>query len=85
VITSETRLYPTQTVQRKAEELGVSLDDVLNVVRQRDPTTWSGRGHNQVWYQGDTRDGRTINVLVEHRIPQYAPVVTVEECVSRRE
>ena len=85
MITSETRLQPTNTVRQKAEQIGVSLDDVLNVVRQRNSATWPGRKPNQLWYQGDTRDGKTINVLVEHRSPQYAPVITVRECLSPTE
>ena len=64
MITSETRLHPTDTVRRKAQEIGVSLDDVLNVVRQRDPTTWPGRALNQLWYQGDKCAGGTPDTAV---------------------
>ena len=79
MIGPDTRLDPTVTCRQRATLLGLDINDVLDIPRRPDPTTRTARESNQKWYIGETKSGRMLKVLVEHRSAQYARVITVHD------
>ena len=79
MIGPDTRLHPTEHCRQQADLLGVDINEVLSIVTRPDPTTRSARETNQKWYIGETKSGRMLKVLVEHRSAEYAPVITVHD------
>ena len=58
--------------------LGIDINIAIDVVRNSKVKS-SGKHANEHWYQGETPDGRTLNVLVASPYPTIATIILVTE------
>ena len=74
----EARFSATRLADDRFALLEIDINAAIWVVhncRVKSP----GKRSNQHWYQGETSDGRTLNVLVESDYPTVAKIITVTE------
>ena len=74
----DARFSATSLANDRFDLLGIDINTAIYVVhncRVKSP----GRRPNQHWYQGETLDSRTLNVLVESDYPTVAKIITVTE------
>lgn len=83
VITTNTRIQPTQRCRNDAEELGIPIDKVVDLLFQiaTFPSVgrWQGRKSDQQWYQLDFSSDMTLNILVQQSVETLARIVTISE------
>lgn len=86
MITANTRFLPTQRCRDDAEELGTSIDEIVDLLSQiatsRSVVTWDGRKSDQLWYQLDLPSDMTLNILVQQPVETLARIITVCEARS---
>ena len=74
----DARFSTTRLADDRLTLLGIDINMAIHVVRNygaRNP----GQRENQYWYQGETPDGRTLNVLVESPHHTIAKIIIVTE------
>ena len=74
----DARFSATKLANDRFALLGIDINIAIQVVRNQRVASPGKRG-NQHWYQGETPDGRTLNVLVESDFPTIAKIITVTE------
>lgn len=74
----DARFSATRLAHDRFDLLGIDINTAIYVVHNRRVQS-PGRRPNQHWYQGETPDGRTLNVLVESDYPTIARIITVTE------
>ncbi len=83
VITVNTAFHPTLRCRNDAEELGISINDVIRLLQDRAVSGsvggWQGRKSDQWRYQCDLSADLTLNILVEQAVEAYARIITVRE------
>ena len=72
------RFFATDLAHDRFALLGIDINIAIDVVRTSKVKS-PGKHANQHWYQGETPDGRTLNVLVESPHPTTAKIVLVTE------
>ena len=72
------RFSATNLANDRFTLFGIDINTAIYVVHHSRVKSPGKRG-NQHWYQGETTDGRTLNVLVESDYPTVAKIITITE------
>ena len=72
------RFSATNLAHERFALLGIDINIAIDVVRNSKVKS-PGNHANQHWYQGETPDGRTLNVLVASPYPTTATIILVTE------
>ena len=72
------RFWATLLAHDRFALLGIDINVAIYVVHHHGSTSPGQRQH-QHWFQGESTDGRTFNVLIESPYPTTAKIITVTE------